>query len=161
MSCGILDALNGITAIQVGSHEVLASLFDQHAGLARLHVPGVVLDGDFHSQVQRLRADVAEYFDGRGDVLFNRSSSAAVVPAAHVAAHGMRTQGLGDRQSFDEVLFRSSIVGPPAFGKRTDTTDSGIELHAQAFGMRAHLLQVLRIEARIVIQAGELQGVEL
>ena len=62
-------------------------------------------------------------------------SCAALVPAAHDAAHGAGADGFGDFQAFDGDLFGRFAFVLPGLGDGADAADAGIDFEAELVGV--------------------------
>ena len=74
----VLGDPHGVAGVQAGAHEILARRFDQHLHFARLHVARMVLDGDAHARIERLRAHGAQHDFGK-DVIPGALGKARVI----------------------------------------------------------------------------------
>ena len=157
----VLHHPQGIAGIQGRAHEILAGFFDHAPHFARLHVAIVVFDRNYDSQIESFGTHGTEYLNRVLHVRFDAGLPDSVGTAAQVAAHRFCAHGSRHAKPFEHAIARRRPVLRKCTARRADASRPAIHLDVQPVGLILDLLQVCRIEALIVAQAGDLYGVEL
>ena len=85
----VFERPRGVAGVEVHAHVILAGGLDELLQLPRLHVAGVVFDGDFDARVHRAAALGLEHLHRVGDARLDAALGAAVLLVAEDDAEGL------------------------------------------------------------------------
>ena len=151
----VLDGPQRIARVEAGADEIRAGGLDQYLQLARLHIAGMILDGDLQAGVDDLRLDGAQHFNGVLDVLLERDLAVAVGGAAEEATYDFRPYGGGRGGGASELFLGGPLLGIEEGRGGADGAHAELDFDAELRGVGANLLQILGFQAADEAQFAE------
>ncbi len=138
----VLERPYRVAGVEADSHEILAGALHQHLEFARLHVAGVILDGDLDAGVRRPRPHIAQHPDRVLDVPFDVQRPGAVLHAAEEGPYDRRSDVNRRLDHTGQLFLRRSLRGVERFGTGADRPHTQLHLHAQPFRVGPDLSQM-------------------
>ena len=126
----VLERPAGVARIDVRADVVLARALDQHDQLPRLHVAGVVFDGDFHARIERLFPTGLAHFDGVRDARFDAPGAEPVFACAEHDPEHRRTERLCHSNPQPEMFFGRAPVLFEGLRSRANTPGAKMNLQS-------------------------------
>jgi hypothetical protein len=123
----ILERPRGVARIDVDADVVGAGRFDESGQLPRLHVAGVVLDGDLDAGRERVGAHRLADLDGVLDVRLDAALRAAILLAAEVAPDHRRADDLRHADAVLQLLDGGAGLGVERTRRRADARHAEVE----------------------------------
>src|SRR6185312_1796867 len=142
----VFESAHRIAGIDADADKVASRAFDQHFQFARLHVPGVIFNGDFDVGRRGLAANIFQNLSRVFDVAFERNFAGALGCAAQNAADNGRTDDRGRFDHAPELFFRRALRGIEHGRGGADRLHADFEIDVQILRVVADLRQVVRFE---------------
>src|SRR5580704_7880008 len=121
----------------------------------------MILNRDFHADIDSFGTHAAQHFNGAFHMRFDRQRAAALPHASYETSHRRGPHRLGHTKARQDVLTRLAVRWRPTCRWRSDAADAPVNRHAVPRGLVFHSLEIGWLEAFVIVETGDLDGIEL